>query len=209
MEKIVQNEETVENVIDIDDFFCQLVTKKEEKSLNIDRKTNCTILAFITARNRIRLHRQMIQLQNAGCTLFYCDTDSILFTTLKGEPIPLPISPAIGDFKYEIPETSSILSFDAYGRKNFELSIDHSQGKIEKITKVCGMTISPKFVQDELKHRSKICPIQVKQLRNRFTKEDGIHKATISKFTLKKTRNCERRVKTNTPCLETVPWGCP
>ena len=73
---------SIENVIDLDEYFCQLVAEEDKKTYTgIDRKTNCTVLAFITARNRIRLHRQMMVLEKDGSNVFYCDTDSILFAT--------------------------------------------------------------------------------------------------------------------------------
>ena len=213
LERVVEKDD-IENVVDIDEYFCQLVASRKTEKTRLDRKSNCVILAFITARNRITLHKHMMTLANNGNRIFYCDTDSILFTSQKKDQNnspPLPISPAIGDFKYEIPKQSEILSFDAYGRKNFQLQVKHSNGdkrtKIETITKICGMTISPKFVHDKLEENKNAVSFEVPQLRNRFSKENGFHKKTISKFTVKKERNCERIVKNDTICFETEAWG--
>ncbi len=210
LERVIQEEESIENIIDVDEYFCQVEAGKKENLL--DRKSNCTILAFITARNRIALHQHMMSLEKDGCTIFYCDTDSILFTRRRNqECIPIPIGAAIGDFKYEISRESEILGFDAYGRKNFELivkSIDQTgKSQTKTLTKVCGMTISPQLVQDKLKNNRKKETIEVPQLRNRFSKAEGFHKPTVSKFTLSRERRCERIIKHESECLETVPWG--
>lgn len=152
----------------------------------------------------------MMTLSKNDCKIFYCDTDSILFTCSKNSSpsLPLPIGPAVGDFKYEVPEMSQILSFDAFGRKNFKMQVKHpNETETETITKICGMTIAPQFVKENLQKRDKENFVEVPQLRNRFSKAHGFHKPTISKFTLRKERNCERIIKYDTVNLETAAWG--
>ena len=73
--------------------------------------------------------------------------------------------------------------------------------------KVSGMTISPHIVQEQLQSSETEKSLKVHQLRNQFSKSDGFHKPTLSQFTLQRERNCERIVRYNTNCLETVPWG--
>lgn len=52
---------------------------------------NCVWPAFITSRARMRLHREMLRVIDAGGTPLYCDTDSVIFKLPEGlKAIPYP-----------------------------------------------------------------------------------------------------------------------
>ena len=175
-----------------------------------NRKTNPVILAFITAKARISLHKAIMTLVANQFSPYYCDTDSILFSGPKDAKIPLKFGMAFGDFKHELGEKSKILKFEAYGRKNFSIFFSNTDGKSNHLIKVCGMTLESQIVQKEIediflfeKEKPKIT-----QIRKIFSKNMSLRLPSIQRITLNNIDlRCERKNDGKCPNLTTKPWG--
>jgi hypothetical protein len=73
--------------------------------------------AIVTARARIRLHRELVRVRRAGGVPLYCDTDSIIF---NGCPLRYPVKARrIGDFE----RRGSYRSVRIEGKKEYGLEI--------------------------------------------------------------------------------------
>ncbi len=215
--KFVRNSEDIDRLLaankeiidfnDISDHICQVQFRTNYRSKN--RRKNPTILAFITARARIFLHKKILLLAKENFSPFYCDTDSILFAGPKEMSVPLQYSLAFGDFKHELGETANITSFQAYGRKNFSIVYENEKGS-QSIVKVCGMNLESKIVQDELTEvaKEKKKYPKLTQIRKVYQKEIGVRLPSIHAVTLNNVKfNCERKVEIESDNLVTKPWG--
>uniref|UniRef100_A0A914MGR2 DNA-directed DNA polymerase n=1 Tax=Meloidogyne incognita TaxID=6306 RepID=A0A914MGR2_MELIC len=80
-------------------------------------ETNCLPVAvFVTSYARLHLYSYMQQVNDIGGQLLYCDTDSIIYVTKRGERVIE--GEALGQMKREIP-TRRIVEFIAGGPKNY------------------------------------------------------------------------------------------
>ncbi len=80
-------------------------------------KTNVAIAAFVTANARLKLYNTINKL---GKRLLYCDTDSMIFVSKKGDFMP-EIGTNLGDLSSEIDPSKSqyIQIFVSAGPKNY------------------------------------------------------------------------------------------
>lgn len=95
--KYYSNYEKVETIFPCGNAMQLHVTRKARKFTN--RKKNLIIGSLITANARVLLLETMIRLIECGCTIYYCDTDCIMFTRPSHLPNPLKHSLLFGDFK--------------------------------------------------------------------------------------------------------------
>jgi G:T-mismatch repair DNA endonuclease (very short patch repair protein) len=127
--------------------FCQVEIKKNLNKLPPNRNGNCYIGGQITAYAREVIYDYLNVVENSLGTLYYVDCDSIIFTLPKDVEIPLTISHAVGDFKFQI--EGEILSFYSFGPKNYTLTYK-ANDQIKVYTKVKGLSLQAEAFQHEL-----------------------------------------------------------
>ena len=138
-------EQELVDIVPISEDICELQIHQEEGIPK--RNSNCIIGAFITSWARIRLHQDLIKLKKAGCSLYYVDTDGIIFSSKRNQEIPLVCSPCLGDYKHELGPNVEITSFSCLGRKNYSISYTEN-GLSKSLVKVSGLTLRSKIAED-------------------------------------------------------------
>lgn len=98
-------------------------------------KTNVVIAAYTTAQARLKLYSYLEQLNERA---LYCDTDSIVFSTSRGETEP-QTGDHLGDLTNEEPD-HEIASFVTGGPKNYAYVRDDGTS----VCKVRGITLNHK-----------------------------------------------------------------
>ncbi len=199
-------QEQADDIIDLSDLsssVCQITLRSNCPSKN--RRTNPVILAFITAKARVSLHKNILQLVAANYKPFYTDTDSILFAGTNNLP-PLSFGSAFGQFKHELGQ-NVIEKFQTYGRKNFSIFYA-KDGEQEMHVKVAGMTLSSKIAKEELKELASTKNPKLCQVRNTFKNCMQTQKRNVKKICLNNVQfRCERIVNQNSINFDTKPWG--
>lgn len=133
----------------LNENICCVDIKTEPTKTLPSLKTNVYLSAQITSYARETIHRHLMKLsKNQNVKVFQVDCDSIIFSTLKTEPCPLEISPAVGDFKNEI--NGEILSYVSLGPKNYVISYTTTSDKIETIHKVAGLKLTSEIKTDKI-----------------------------------------------------------
>ena len=98
-------------------------------------KSNVVVAAYTTAQARLKLYDYLEQLNERA---LYCDTDSIVFTTKRGEP-ELSTGDYLGDLTNEEPD-HAIEGFATGGPKNYAYKRDNGT----TVCKVRGITLNHK-----------------------------------------------------------------
>lgn len=201
LHKIVSSEEEISDyfygktfeitdIFALNKFFCQLEVKKKRLTLcKPNRRTNCVIGSHVVAYARQFMHEKMIEINLAGGRLFYSDCDSLIFSLKKNQTMPLKISPAFGDFKYEIDPKFTIKSFYTLGPKNFAMQYADLEGNYRNSVRLRGVTLSNVFnetlidtkiyefyLQQSMKQkRTNVSIPQVRFRSSKFTKNKSFY----------------------------------
>jgi DNA polymerase elongation subunit (family B) len=99
---------------------------------------NCYIGGQITAYAREVIYDYLSVVEKSFGTIYYVDCDSIIFTLPKETKIPLQISDAVGDFKFQI--HGEITNFYSFGTKNYTLTYNE-EGVTKISTKIKGLSL--------------------------------------------------------------------
>lgn len=136
----------IKSIFCYNQYFCHIEVDRKRKTLiKPNLSANCVIGAQIVAFARQFMHEKMMELEGLGATIYYSDTDNLIFALKKWQQNPLSISPAFGDFKYEIPKESTILSYFSLGPKNYAIQFKDVNGSYGNIVKLRGMTLTNAF----------------------------------------------------------------
>lgn len=193
--------------------FCHL-SVQSKKPFDVNKKGNCVVYAFITARTRILMHQHLMALQKAKFSLYYTDCDSLIFVGEKTASLPLPIGFAFGDFKEELGFGTEIQSFSCTGRKQYRLAYTRKGNRNreeEVLFKIKGISLTsqlakkrvldqfptPDVLAQDIEAKKKICIPQVRRVKNSFRKQ---------MFHINVDSSCQRKC-TNDQALCTLPWG--
>ena len=139
LEDIFFSHNTINDLSCINDQICQVQISPNEMKLPPNRKSNCYLGAQITAFARQIIYCHLQTLKKCNATIYQIDCDSIIFSLPKNTNIPLQISDAVGDFKFEIKGT--ILNYYSLGPKNYTLTFKNND-KVETISRVCGLSLN-------------------------------------------------------------------
>ncbi len=202
LQKIAQN---VTNIHAVTENFCHVT--EQQTSEGINKKGNCVVYAFITARNRIKLHENLVKLVENDFSVFYTDCDSIIFSGKSSMSPPIPIGLAFGDFREEFGRRKAIKSFSCLGRKQLHIILNEEDStKEEHVLKVKGLSVNAelprkKFLEDLAKTEGspkgkKIIVPQLRRIQNSTEKQ--MHLLNIYS-------NCQRKEILNE--RKTFPWG--
>ena len=227
MEKAFREHEIVD-VLPVSEKICELeilplLNQHSTKSTTGTRASNCIIGAFVTAYARIQLHKDILTLKARGYEPYYCDTDAIIFRDPNPSllrPMPLSLSPCLGDYKHELGNQVTIQSFACLARKTYSISYFDKSKKQNKIcVKSSGLTLSSSLAQKALNSKDfevllrnsqkTEMSIKIPQLRSFMIRDSGNVQHRISDHKLSNKINIQRIVQSEstTSNTYTLPFG--
>jgi hypothetical protein len=184
-ELLIPDYKKVKSIFPFHDF-CQVEVEKNLTKLPPNRNYNCYIGGQITAYAREVIYNHMTTIEQSGGTLYYVDCDSIIFTLPQENVLPVPISDAVGDFKFET--HGEISSFYSFGPKSYTIAYNTTKQNVS--TKVKGLSLKAAEFQHELSNEmfcsyllsDKVEKKEILQLRNR-RQPNGSYKKEFETFT--------------------------
>jgi len=141
LDKLINDGENFSDVTVINENVCcvNIKPKKVLKMPNLN--SNVYLSAQITAFARETIHKHIMRLHaDENISIFQVDCDSIIFSAPSSAKIPLEISPAIGDFKFEI--EGKIMSYFSLGPKNYTLTYLNKDNEFKSIHKISGLKLT-------------------------------------------------------------------
>jgi len=141
LENLLSKGEIINDITVMNENICcvNIKPKRIVKAPNL--KANVYLSASITAYAREIIHKHIMKLSlNDQIKIFQVDCDSLIFSCPNNEPFPLVISPALGDFKFEIP--GKILNYFSLGAKNYTLTYLTKDNHLKTIHKISGLKLS-------------------------------------------------------------------
>ncbi len=208
------NEENITDIFGISDSLCQLNSSKTSSaSLLSSSNGNCILYAFITARTRILLHKNILKLIEKKFRVYYCDCDNIIFAGKTNVSLPIDIGNAFGQFRAEFGDNATLQSFVAHGRKNFKMTYK-KDGEEKSVFKLSGISLKsasaaqwaeeayPETISPTLSKVKK----QVPQVRHTHEKKLSTRKQRQN-FEMRENVFCQRRVDYKDLSMTTYPWG--
>ena len=136
------DQQEVTDINFVSDEMVEMRWKHRDDFVETSARTNVVVAAYTTANARLKLYSNLEKLQNRA---LYADTDSIIFTTQKGERT-LPLGDYLGDLTDEVPE-GKITHFISGGPKNYAYKVETATG-IKMTCKVRGITLNYKNALD-------------------------------------------------------------
>lgn len=125
----------------INDDVMQVQWRKRDEMLEDSPHSNVVVAAYVTCHARLELYQYMEMLQDR---IFYVDTDSILFLTRDGDPMP-PSGSFMGMMCDELSgllgNGSFITEYVSCGPKNYCYTVKNpSTGQEKTVCKIKGIT---------------------------------------------------------------------
>lgn len=111
---MTSDQQVVKNVRFVNDESVHVDWVYRDDFIEPSGRTNVVIAAYTTAQARLKLYSYLQQL---GKRVLYCDTDSVIFTTRRGEWKP-PLGDYLGDLTDEV-SGNTITHFVTGGPKNY------------------------------------------------------------------------------------------
>lgn len=214
IEQLIADNLDILDVFLINENLCALSYKPKPSSIQPSLKTNVYISAQITAFARQVIHEHIMTLSKIDhVRLFQVDCDSLIFSVSKNVNVPLQLSHAIGDFKNEV--DGEILDFYSLGNKNYIICFkNNTNGKIETINKVSGLSLNSKELTPEL-YRTFLEKLQndiflALKVPNRKRKLNWNQLKSVKilqSFTLSNNLKLRRHLLKHSEHLQTVPFG--
>ena len=122
---------------------------KRRSGFNLPNQKGSVVLgSYVTSAARIAMHKWFDICINSGGTLYYTDTDSIVFSLKKGEPLPFPFGNAYGQFKHEV--EGEIRQFYSLGPKNYCIATEASNGSTSHMIKARGFYLKGEAAKAEV-----------------------------------------------------------
>ncbi len=206
----------ITNIYGISDNICQVYTEDGSSDSNLgtlksSSNANPVLYAFITARTRITIHKNIMLLQRNSFNVYYCDCDSILFAGNKASPVPLDVGFAFGQFRSELKKDTNIQSFVAHGRKNYKLTYkDGLETKsLFKLSGIClksPLLSANKIFTEEVPQKADTGTKKIAQIRH-VHKQKLSTTAEIQHISVRQDIICQRKVDYSKISRPTFPWG--
>ena len=192
----------IEDFICPNENVCMVFVKKDVMKLPPNRKQHLYIGSQITAYARQVIYEYLQTILSLeDYKVYQVECDSIYFSGPSNKSCPLPLSPAIGDFKLE--HSTEILNFFAFGPKHYCLNYLNSTGTCENICKYSGLSLTnnlnanlineetfEKFLNDFINHTESSIQLQQKIIKSDL-KNLRVH-SQWQKFTFQN-KICRRR----------------
>jgi hypothetical protein len=215
LEDIFFSENKIIDLNCINDQICQVQISPNYSKLPPNRKSNCYLGAQVTAFARQIIYEHVEHLTKNEAFIYQVDCDSIIFSFPKGKSIPVSISDAVGDFKFEI--KGNILKYYSLGPKNYSLTFE-DKGKVETLSKVRGLSLNNSLNEniftDELFAMyidqflsQKPSKVLINQYRTRANFKRLKISSELEKVTFSNDISKRRIVKSESLSYETIPYG--
>ena len=216
IESIYFSDNEIENFFVINDKICELHVKPNILKLGPNRKSNCYLGAQVTAYARQTIHETALKITNLNYKLFHINCDSLMFSLPTTDTLPLEISHAVGDFKFEL--DNEILSYYSLGNKCYSLEFKTKQNVIKSLSKICGISINGKVNEEFV--NAEIFKLYIKRFENqekdhikirqkRFRRNFEKKKITrnFTNITFSNQISVRRIVNMSDPNFKTFPYG--
>jgi hypothetical protein len=142
IEKIFFSDQTIQDIFCINENICEISITPNVFSLKPNRNSNCYLGAEITALARQTIHKFGTEIHNSNFSLYQINCDSLLFSMPETNTLPIEISEAMGDFKFET--EGDILSYYSLGTKSYCVTYKDTNGNIKSNSKICGISLKSK-----------------------------------------------------------------
>jgi hypothetical protein len=139
IEAIFFSDQKIQDIYCINDKICEVSVLPNVYKLQPNRKSNCYLGAEITALARQTIHEHATKLYKLNYQLYQINCDSLLFSMPLFDVLPIDISDAMGDFKFEV--NGEILSYYSLGTKSYCITYKQANGNIQSISKICGLSL--------------------------------------------------------------------
>jgi hypothetical protein len=96
---LTSDKQEVTGVQFVNEEMMEMRLRNKDDFIETSDKTNVVIAAYTTAQARLKLYSYLEQL---GSRIMYADTDSVVFSSKKGEWKP-PLGDYLGDLTDEVP----------------------------------------------------------------------------------------------------------
>jgi hypothetical protein len=216
IEQIFFSDKKIEEIFCINENICEISITPSEFSLNPNRNSNCYLGAEIIALARQTIHKYATLINNLNFPLYQINCDSLLFSMPNNETLPIEISEAMGDFKFEI--KGEILSYYSLGTKSYCINYKDPNGSIKTNSKICGISLKSKASNELIDN--KLFDFYISQiLANKQEKiliQQERFKRNLKKFKVSQNLvnvsfsnhlSTRRVVDLNEPNLKTFPYG--
>ena len=141
---MTSDQQKVKNVQFINDESVMLEWAYHDDFIEASSRTNVIIAAYTTSQARLKLYSYLKPL---GKRVLYCDTDSVVFTSVPGQWEP-PLGDYLGDLTDEVSE-NTITSFVTGGPKNYAYTLlKPAMNGNSTVCKVRGITLNFKNCMD-------------------------------------------------------------
>jgi G:T-mismatch repair DNA endonuclease (very short patch repair protein) len=203
------------------DDIAMLQWRDSEDFAETTISSNPFIAAYTTAQARMKLYSYLDEL---GDRVLYFDTDSIIYTTKRGQR-QLPFGEFLGDLTNELAAYGPgayIIEFVSAGPKNYAYTVVNADGEwIDGCCKVKGFTLNSKNAAAVNFHSMKSMVMKVGNIKNNIVVEDNDDDTiTVSQDRISRTKDHHvvTRPENKTwrvvydkrqiqPDLSTLPWG--
>lgn len=140
---MTSDQQKVKNIRFVNEESVQLDWVYNDDFIEASPRTNVVIAAYTTAQARLKLYSYLKKLGNRT---LYCDTDSVVFTSVPGQWEP-PLGDYLGDLTDEVPDkkapNNEITHFVTGGPKNYAYNLLEPNKKGQSsICKVRGITLN-------------------------------------------------------------------
>jgi hypothetical protein len=210
------SDQKIEDIYCINDQICEVSVLPNIFKLKPNRKSNCYLGAEITALARQTIHEYALKLYSLNYQLYQINCDSLLFSMPINNILPIDISDAMGDFKFEV--LGEILSYYSLGTKSYCISYKDPNGSIQTNSKICGISLNCKgannLVDDKLfdfylsqlvANKTEKIEITQERFKKDFKKYKVLHNFVNISFS--NHLSTRRYVDLNAPNLLTFPYG--
>lgn len=215
LEQIFFSENNIEDIFCINKNICQVQIASNVLKLPPNRNGNCYIGAQLTAYARQTIYEHLITLEKCNATIYQIDCDSIIFSLLKDQTLPLKVNDAVGSFKHEV--VGDLKSYYSLGPKNYSLTFE-SNGVTQTLSKVRGLSLNNSlndnifndecfkyYIEQFLKKRDE--KVYVKQYRKRGDFKRLKITSKLEEISFSNALSTRRIVDMQTPNCCTYPYG--
>ena len=160
-----------------------------------NRQSSCYLEAQLTSYARELIYKHVLNIVKSGSIIFNVDCDSIIFAQPKNTPCPVKVNHSIGNFKHELGHVD-IISYHSLGPKNYSLSFQNPNKKIQTISKVCGLSLTSitnetllndnlfkEFIKEYFNNKKMVCKVPQLRLKGNYEKMKVFSNIQLLRFT--------------------------
>jgi DNA polymerase elongation subunit (family B) len=205
------------DIFSISDDVCQIEVSAPSK-IKPSQKACLYITAEINALARKFIYEKSELIEQANGIVIGIDTDSIIYALPPGVDDVLNYSPAFGDFKRVLGDTSTITSVYSLGPRNYSISYLDVTGCEKHVIKVKGLTTTSINTSDMLtgelyqefldkRFNEEFKSIYLPQMRKKLDKQHKMFHDILTHFEFGNEIHAKRYVLQGDNSYITYPYG--